>query len=261
MNGAHTHVRSYWEQRAERFAHRHEGLAAVCSYGMPRFYNHAIGITQRQALKPWIGDWRGHKVLDVGCGVGRWSLGLAAMGNDVVGMDFSRTMLDVARRRARGRGLECRFRYGNVVTARLGATFDRILVVTVLQHILAEADAARAIRNLARHLNPDGTLVMLEAAPTGVQRHCDTAVFNARSESFYREALTAAGLEPVAIAGVDPVPLKTALLPRFKILPRPLAVTALALVTAVSLPLDLLLAPRLVARSWHKIFVVRHQAS
>ena len=32
----------YWEQRACRFASQGDGLAAVCSYGMPAFYNRVI---------------------------------------------------------------------------------------------------------------------------------------------------------------------------------------------------------------------------
>ena len=40
---------TYWEQRAQRFAHRGDGLAAVCSYGMPALYNRTIQLSQRRA--------------------------------------------------------------------------------------------------------------------------------------------------------------------------------------------------------------------
>lgn len=245
----------YWEQRAVRFAREGEGLAAVCSYGMPAFYNKAIQWTQRHALRPHIGTWSGRRVLDVGCGVGRWSLQLAAQGNHVVGMDLSQTMVDVARRRAVEQGLSCRFQQGNVVHADLDDRFDSILVVTVLQHILDPVDVRRAIDNLVRHLNPGGSLVLLEAAPTGAQDRCDTNVFHARCESDYRELLMEAGLRVDRISGVDPIPLKTWLLPYYKKLPMMMAQAALAGVTAVSLPLDLLLGSRLPHRSWHKIIV------
>ncbi len=33
---------AYWEDRAQRFAGEGAGLAAVCAYGMPEFYNRAI---------------------------------------------------------------------------------------------------------------------------------------------------------------------------------------------------------------------------
>ena len=64
---------AYWEGRARQFAHRDGGLPAVCSYGMPAFYNQYIHITQRRALEPWLRQTAGATVLDVGCGVGRWS--------------------------------------------------------------------------------------------------------------------------------------------------------------------------------------------
>ena len=70
----------YWEQRSRRFAARGAGLAAVCSYGMPELYNRAIQYSQRLALAPHLRVPAGTRVLDVGCGIGRWSRLLAARG-------------------------------------------------------------------------------------------------------------------------------------------------------------------------------------
>ncbi len=64
----------YWEGRAQQFASKGRGLAAVCSYGMPGFYNAYIESTQRRALLPWLDDCLrlpGRRALDGGCGVGR----------------------------------------------------------------------------------------------------------------------------------------------------------------------------------------------
>jgi hypothetical protein len=57
---------------------------------------------------------------------------------------------------------------------------------------------------------------------------------------------------------VDPAPFKLWLLPYLKRLPRPLGVAATAAVSAASLPMDALLAPRLPERSWHALFVLQH---
>src|SRR5262249_18008949 len=98
-------ARHYWEERARRFARVEDGLPAVCSYGMPRFYNAYIQATQRRALAPFVRVGPGDQVLDVGCGVGRWSLAMAARGADVTGIDLSRSMVAEAARRAAERGL------------------------------------------------------------------------------------------------------------------------------------------------------------
>ena len=90
----------YWEDRAQRFAAERDGLAAVCAYGMPEFYNRAIHWEQRLALAPWLKVSPGTRVLDVGCGVGRWSRLLAKRGARVTGIDLSPTMIAQARERA-----------------------------------------------------------------------------------------------------------------------------------------------------------------
>src|SRR5258707_12357444 len=91
----------YWEDRARRFAAEGDGLAAVCAYGMPEFYNRAIHLEQRLALAPWLKVRPGARVLDVGCGVGRWSRLLAARGAEGAGIDLSAPMIEKARDRAR----------------------------------------------------------------------------------------------------------------------------------------------------------------
>ena len=68
---------------ARLFAGEGQGLAAVCSYGMPELYNRIIDWCQWLALRRWLRVSPGSSVLDVGCGVGRWSRRLAARGAHV----------------------------------------------------------------------------------------------------------------------------------------------------------------------------------
>lgn len=254
--------RSYWEGRAERFLGRGDELAAVCSYGMPRFYNAYIEGTQRLALARHLRVGPQEQVLDVGCGVGRWSLRMARRGASVTGVDLSDAMLERARRRSLARGLEARTRFvrGDVAELALGERFDRILAVTVLQHVLEERRCREAIARLASHLRPGGRLIALEAAPSRRITRCDTGVFRARSRDDYLTWFRDAGLRCVELTGVDPMPLKTWYLPWHRRLPGALARPALLGVTALSAPIDWALGRRLEAWSWHKVFVLQRDA-
>ncbi len=253
---------AYWEARAQRFAHQGEGLAAVCSYGMPRFYNRLIDWCQRRALEPWLRVAPGARALDIGCGVGRWSRLLAARGAQVTGIDLSPTMVREAARRAAAErlGSRCRFLVQDSAHLQLPERFDLIVSVTVLQHILERTALRAAVERLAAHLAPGGRLVLLEAAPTRACSRCDSRVFRARTREDYLRLFAECGLELAALSGVDPAPFKIWLLPHLRRLPRPLAVVALALVTALSAPYDALLGRRAVRRSWHAVFVLRRAA-
>jgi 2-polyprenyl-3-methyl-5-hydroxy-6-metoxy-1,4-benzoquinol methylase len=248
----------YWEERARRFAAEGDGLAAVCSYGMPAFYNRAIHFTQALALAPWLKVDPGMRVLDVGCGIGRWSRLLAARGAEVTGVDLSPTMIDEARRRTAAAGLaeRCRFLVQDSAALHAGGPFDLVLGVTVLQHILDPRALRAALSRIARHCAPGGRIVLLEAAPTSCAQQCDSTVFEARRRDVYLQLFADCGLVLRAITGVDPAPFRTLLLPHLPRLPRPLAVGALALATALSLPIDALFGRRAVARSWHAVFVL-----
>jgi len=250
----------YWEDRARRFAGQGAGLAAVCSYGMPEFYNRAIDLCQRVALARWLKVWPQAKVLDVGCGVGRFSRLLAARGAQVTGIDLSPTMIAQAGERARQDdiGGRCRFLVQDSAALDIGEKFDLVLGVTVLQHIL-DPDALRsAVQRMAAHLRENGRMVLLEAAPVVLVASCNTSVFKARRRDVYLQLFAECGLEVRSVTGVDPAPFKLWLLPRLRRLPRSVGLAALALATLLSLPLDLILGRFAVRRSWHAVFVLEH---
>lgn len=251
---------TYWENRARRYAGAGDGLAAVCSYGMPAFYNRLIHWCQGRSLAPWLAVPAGARVLDIGCGVGRWSRRLAARGAQVTGIDLSPTMIEEARRRsfASGVGERCRFLVQDCAELDVEGPFDLILSVTVLQHILDVGALRAAVRRIVGHLAPDGRLVVLEAAPARTANHCNSPVFRARHRDFYLSLFEECGLGVRSVAGVDPAPFKTWLLPHLARLPRPAAFGALALATALSAPIDVPFGRRMPRQSWHAVLVLEH---
>jgi SAM-dependent methyltransferase len=58
-----------------------------------------------------LGDAKGKRYLDLGCGSGRYAINLARLGARVVGLDFSAAMLDLANRYAEEVGVSSRARF------------------------------------------------------------------------------------------------------------------------------------------------------
>jgi SAM-dependent methyltransferase len=252
----------YWEQRAARYARDGRGLAAVCSFGMPEFHNLSIDVAQRLALRPHLRVAPGSAVLDVGCGVGRWSVPLAQHGARVTGIDLSPTMVAEASRRADAAGVgdRCRFEVGDVTSLRLDERYHLVNCVTVLQHVMDAAQLQESIHALAAHLAPGGRLVALEAAPSRPRSTCDTHVFKARPLHFWQDCFARAGLRMTHVSGVDPAPFRAWLLPHYLRLSAPLRLAALVAATVAALPVDVLLGRRLVSASWHKVMVLEWDA-
>ena len=97
------------------------------------------------------GDLLGKRVLDVGCGTGRFGAALAERGARVWGVDASAEMVDLARER----GVNAKLARAEALPFKEG-WFDRAVAVLVI-HVL---DRPQAFAELARVLAVDGRLAI-----------------------------------------------------------------------------------------------------
>lgn len=94
-------------------------------------------------------DLRGARVLDAGCGAGPMTIELAARGAEVVAVDVSPNLLEVARRRTPEALLgRISFVAGDMLDAAHGS-FDHVMSMDSLIHYRAE-DIGRALAGLSR---------------------------------------------------------------------------------------------------------------
>ena len=125
--------------------------------GSPYLQRHVDALAGFAGLRP------GQRVLEVGCGMGRYTLLLAERGYAVEGLDLSPILLERLRSFA-GDRLELPLHVADVVeppAALLGA-FDAVIGFFALHHI---HDLSLSLRSMSRLLVPGGRIAFLEPNP------------------------------------------------------------------------------------------------
>jgi ubiquinone biosynthesis O-methyltransferase len=164
-----------------------------------------------------VGDWRGLRVLDLGCGGGFMAEALARRGAGVIGIDPSAPAITAAREHARVEGLDIDYRVASGEDLPVpDGSLDYVVSVDVFEHV---ADLALVLNEIARVLKPGGRLLfdtvnrtglasftfvflgeaLLRIGPSGTH---DPSKFIKPSE--LNAALLQSGFEPAPMVGLGP---------------------------------------------------------
>ncbi len=148
----------------EQVFHDEQARSRGASFARPdafRFTDEAY-LSHETWIRPafrQLGELRGRRVLDFGCGHGMAAVVLARQGAVVTAFDLSPGYLDEARQRARANGVAVEFVRADGDRLPFGdGSFDRVWGNAVLHHL----DLERAGRELWRVLRPGGVAVFCE---------------------------------------------------------------------------------------------------
>ncbi|MEP6781664.1 MAG: magnesium protoporphyrin IX methyltransferase [Gemmatimonadaceae bacterium] len=159
----------------------------------------------RQTLASWLPqDLRGKRIFDAGCGTGMLAIELAERGAEVVAIDLSPTLIDLAcARTPRTLREQIDFRSGDMLDSSIG-TFDYTVAMDSVIHYRApemlaviEALAARTRQSLLFTIVPSTPmLTMMRAVGRAFPRGSRAPAVEPISESVLRN-----GLQPLAANG------------------------------------------------------------
>jgi ubiquinone/menaquinone biosynthesis C-methylase UbiE len=122
-----------------------------------------------QAIDTRVKLRRNARILDVGCGPGKWMNLFAEKGFTTTGIDSSPWMIRLAKKATRRNAGKLTFAVANIGKVESPSDFyDMVNCVTVLQHILDDGNWRSAIHEMVRVTKPLGHVLIFEAAPSFV---------------------------------------------------------------------------------------------
>ena len=119
-----------------------------------------ISAVEHRSVLPWISEAAPRRAVDIGCGTGRWTSRIQALG-----LDASPAMLAVAARKPELRGRLAVAEAADLPIAAGAADF--VLCALTFGHI---CDQAAAMSEFARVLEPGGILILTDFHPAAIAR-------------------------------------------------------------------------------------------
>jgi magnesium-protoporphyrin O-methyltransferase len=172
-----------------------EQLTSTAPVGRIRATVRAGRDRMRETLLAWLPeDLHGTRILDAGCGTGAFAIEAARRGADVVAIDLSPSLVDVALHRVAQHldtfdaGGHIDFRSGDFTDEALGE-FDHVVAMDSLIHYSAE-DAVRVLQGWARRTR--GSMLFTFAPSSPLLRAMHTV------GRLFPRADRAPAIEPVA---------------------------------------------------------------
>lgn len=117
-----------------------------------------VGRIEKEAIYSYLEPRTGLKLLDIGCGTGHYSIDLARMGLEVIGIDVSQAMLKKAQAKATEAGVTMHFTEADALCLPFAdETFDLVLSADSMEWV---ADFPVALQEAYRVLKTGGRLVV-----------------------------------------------------------------------------------------------------
>lgn len=144
-------------------------------HSLARYYDLIVGVLSlgrerkfRQAALDLVNIQPGMKILDVGCGTG--SLTIAAKDNlgvdgEVIGIDPSSNMVDVARQKAVKAGVEVDFQVGVIENLDFEDQKFDLVLSSMMMHHLPDSLKVAGLKEVYRVLKTGGTLLIVDLDP------------------------------------------------------------------------------------------------
>ena len=101
------------------------------------------------------------EILEFGCGTGNVAVGLAIEGYCVTGVDYSKDMLDAARRKAVKHKVEIDYYLDDISRVNIARKFDLILCLgNIIPQFTSVSSLRRVLENATKHLKPGGHMLI-----------------------------------------------------------------------------------------------------
>lgn len=159
LNTGEYKPKRYWEERA--LTSNGDTYEAVCVFGISTTENLAMEYIQIAALESILLneiELKGAKVMEFGCGVGRWANFFLDQGASYIGVDISEKMLEMANER------EPLADFHLLDSSKLPFSdneFDLVFSITVLHHN-PHIDQQAIIDEMVRVTRPGGMILLME---------------------------------------------------------------------------------------------------
>jgi ubiquinone/menaquinone biosynthesis C-methylase UbiE len=155
-------MEKFWKEHSEHYLdYDDKGYAAVCYTGMPVWFNRFFDFFQKKCFFYLVrkADLCNKKILDIGCGVGRWVSLFLRKSPYVFGIDIDEARLVKARKNTLNKAHLTKMSAENLKFK--DGEFDFINCVTVLQHIPYK-DKSKVIEEMCRVCKKNGYILIIE---------------------------------------------------------------------------------------------------
>ncbi len=166
----------------------------------------SVAFTEVAAVVGMLGDLDGKRALDLACGAGFYSRLIRRSGASyVLGVDMSRSMIDVAEAEEAAQPLGVEYRVADVATMPRFGAFDIVTAVWLLHYARTPEELQAMCRNIGRNLIPGGRLIAILPNPVFMNALAETEFYDYRTrvlnpgESVPRVRMDFLGGEPFSI--------------------------------------------------------------